>query len=110
LKKLSISDSIDIICDLNKVLDDAYWEANNCEEKDHVYNLVNILNTEFIELSKLSVQDHHFDYEVISISQEALKHALTQFQQRLSTQVRRQSTQIQLNAFLNQLIMALDTH
>jgi hypothetical protein len=110
LKKLSISDSIDIICNLNKVLDDAYWEANNCEEKDHVYNLVNILNTEFIELSKLSVQDHHFDYEVISISQEALKHALTQFQQRLSTQVRRQSTQIQLNAFLNQLIMALDTH
>lgn len=110
MKKLSISDSIDIICDLNKVLDDAYWEANNCEEKDHVYNLVNILNTEFIELSKLSVQDHHFDYEVISISQEALKHALTQFQQRLSTQVRRQSTQIQLNAFLNQLIMALDTH
>lgn len=110
MKKLSISDSIDIICNLNKVLDDAYWEANNCEEKDHVYNLVNILNTEFIELSKLSVQDHHFDYEVISISQEALKHALTQFQQRLSTQVRRQSTQIQLNAFLNQLIMALDTH
>lgn len=110
MKTLSIADAIEIICDLNKVLDDAYWEANNCEEKDHVYNLVNILNAEFIELSKVSVQDHHFDYEVISVSQEALKQALTQFQQRLSAQVRRQSTQVRLNSLLNQLIVALETH
>lgn len=109
MKTLSIADAIENIDDLGKVLDDAYWEANNCEEKDHVYNLVNILKAEFIELSKLSVQDHHFDYEVISVSPEALKQALSQFQQRVSIQVRRQSTQVRLNALLNQLIVDLDS-
>ena len=107
MKKLSIAEAVENICELNKVLDDAYWEANNCEEKDHVYNLMNILNTEFIELSKLSVQDHHFEYEVITVSQEALKQALIQFQQRVSAQIRRQLTQIRLNSLLNQLIVAL---
>jgi len=52
VKNLSIADAVENISELNKVLDDAYWEANNCEEKDHVYNLSSILATEYIELSK----------------------------------------------------------
>ena len=109
MKNLSIADAVENISELNKVLDDAYWEANNCEEKDHVYNLSSILATEYIELSKLSVQDHHFDYEVISDSQEALKQALAQFQQRVPKQIRRQSTKIRLTALLNQMIVALES-
>ncbi len=107
MNNISITQAIEIICELGKILDDAYWEANSCEEKDQVYNLVNILNAEFIELSKVSVQDHHFGYEVISVSQEALKQALTLFQQLVPKQVRRQTTQSRLNALLHQLIIAL---
>jgi hypothetical protein len=107
VNNISITDAIEIICDLSKVLDDAYWEANSCEEKDQVYNLASILNTEFIELSKISVQDHHFGYEVISVSQEALKQALTLFQQLVPKQIRRQSTLVRLNALLHRLIVAL---
>lgn len=107
MNNISIADAIEIICDLSKILDDAYWEANSCDEKDQVYNLASILNTEFIELSKLSVQDHHFDYEVISVSQEALKQALTLFQQLIPKQVRRQLTSSRLNALLHQLVVAL---
>ena len=92
MNNISFAEAIEIICDLSKVLDDAYWEANSCEEKDNVYNLSSILSSEYIELSKMSVQDHHFEYEVISLSQEALKQALTQFQQRVPKQVRRQTT------------------
>ncbi len=107
MNNISFAEAIEIICDLSKVLDDAYWEANSCDDKDQVYNLTSILNTEFIEMSKVSVQDHHFDYEVISVSQEALKQALTLFQQRVPKQIRRQSTLIRLNALLHQLIVAL---
>lgn len=107
MNNISIADAIEIICELNKVLDDAYWEANNCDEKDHIYNLTSILNTEFIELSKVSVQDHHFGYEVISVSQDALKQALTSFQHLVPKHIRRQSTLGRLNALLHQLIVAL---
>ena len=107
MNKLSIADAVENIFELIKVLDDAYWEANSCEEKDNVYNLSNILTSEYIELSKMSVQDHHFEYEVISLSQDALKQALTQFQQRVPKQVRRQTTFVKLNALLNLIIIAL---
>lgn len=107
MNNLSISAAIESINDLIKALDDAYWEANSCEEKDHVYNLSSLLIVEFIELSKVSVQDHHFDYEVISVSQEALKQALTLFQQRIPKQIRRQATLNRLNGLSNRLIVAL---
>jgi hypothetical protein len=109
VNNIRIADAIEVIWELSKVLDDAYWEANSCEEKDQVYNLASILTAEFIELSKVSVQDHHFDYEVISVSQEALKQALTLFQQQVPKQVRRQTTLSRLNALLHQLIVALTT-
>jgi hypothetical protein len=107
VNNISIADAIEIICELSKVLDDAYWEANSCDEKDQIYNLASILNTEYIEISKMSVQDHHFEYEVISVSKEALKQALTLFQQLVPKHVHRQITLVRLNALLHQLIVAL---
>lgn len=107
MNNLSIAAAVENIFDLIKILDDAYWEANSCDEKDYVYNLSSILTAEYIELSKMSVQDHHFDYEVISLSQEALKQALNQFQLRVPNQIRRQTTFVKLNALLNLLIVAL---
>lgn len=107
MNSLSIASAVENIFELMKVLDDAYWEANSCEEKDYVYNLSSILTAEYIELSKVSVQDHHFEYEVISVSQEALKQALSQFQQRVPKQIRRRTTLAKLNALLNLLIVAL---
>ncbi len=107
MNNLSIADAVENIFELMEVLDDAYWEANTCEEKDYIYNLANILVNEYIELNKVSVQDHHFEYEVISISQEALKQALTQFQLRVPKQIRRQTTLIKLNSLLNILMVSI---
>lgn len=107
MNRLSIATAIENISDLIQILDDAYWEANSCDEKDHVYNLSSILTAEYIELSKMSVQDHHFEYEVISVTKEALKQALTQFQLRVPNQIRRQTTFVKLNALLNLFIVAL---
>ncbi|MBL4797162.1 MAG: hypothetical protein JKY50_07100 [Oleispira sp.] len=108
MNNLSIAAAVENIFDLIKILDDAYWEANSCDEKDYVYNLSSILTAEYIELNKLSVQDHHFDYEVISISQETLKQALSQFQLRAPNQIRRQTTLVKVNDLLNLLIVALN--
>lgn len=107
MNSLSIAAAVEHIFDLINILDDAYWEANSCDEKDHVYNLSSILTAEYIELSKMSVQDHHFEYEVISVTKEALKQALTQFQLRVPNQIRRQTTFVKLNALLNLFIVAL---
>ncbi|HCM06750.1 MAG TPA: hypothetical protein DIC30_12150 [Oceanospirillales bacterium] len=107
MNNLSIAAAVENIFELMKALDDSYWEANTCEEKDYIYNLSSILANEYIELSKVSVQDHHFDYEVISLSQEALKQALTQFQLRIPKQIRRQTTLSKLNTLLNRLIVSL---
>ena len=107
MNNLSIADAVENIFELMEVLDDAYWEANTCEEKDYIDNLANILVNEYIELNKVSVQDHHFEYEVISISQEALKQALTQFQLRVPKQIRRQTTLIKLNSLLNILMVSI---
>jgi hypothetical protein len=109
VNNLSIAAAVENIFELMKVLDDSYWEANTCEEKDYIYNLSSILANEYIELSKVSVQDHHFDYEVISLSKEALKQALTQFQLRVPKQIRRQTTLIRLNSLLNRLMVSLTT-
>ena len=107
MNTLSIAVAVEQISDLMKVLDDAYWEANSCDEKDYIYNLSSILTAEYIELSKVSAQDYHFEYEVISISQEALKQALILFQLRVPNQIRRQTTLVKLNSVLNLLIAAL---
>lgn len=109
MNTLSIAAAVENISELMKILDDAYWEANSCDEKDHIYNLSSILTAEYIELSKISAQDYHFEYEVISISKEAFKQALSQFQLRIPNQIRRQSTFVKLNTVLNLLIVAL-TH
>ena len=42
MNNLSIADAVENIFELMEVLDDAYWEANTCEEKDYIYNLANI--------------------------------------------------------------------
>lgn len=107
MNTLSIAAAVENISDLMKILDDAYWEANSCDEKDYIYNLSSILTAEYIEMSKVSAQDYHFEYEVISISQEALKQALVQFQLRVPNHIRRQTTLVKLNSVLNLLIVAL---
>ena len=61
---LSISQASELIWELNQTLEDAYWEASSMEEKDRIFNLIQLMMGEYMELLKVSVQDHHYDYEV----------------------------------------------
>jgi len=110
MSHITISHASELIWDLLKALEDAYWEANNCHDKDVVFNLLQILNAEYMELAKVSIQDHHYEYEVIATSKELLQQTLTSFQQSSSDSVVRQSTAVRLRKLISQLSSNLSAH
>ncbi len=107
---MTISQASELIWDLLQTLEDAYWESSNCEEKDQVFNLMQLLNAEYMELLKISIQDHHYEYEVISTGLASLRQALEDFQRVALQQTRRQSTSSRLNTFLNKLSANLSSN
>jgi len=110
MTQITISQASELIWDLLKTMEDAYWEASSCHEKDQVFNLLQMLNAEYMELAKVSIQDHHYEYEVITTSQEMMQQTLIDFQQASSGVVRRQATSIRMRKLLNQLSSNLTAH
>ena len=62
----SVADTLREYLSLLELLDDAYWEAASIQHKDMIYDIISIFSQEVAELNKLSVQDHHYPYEVIT--------------------------------------------
>jgi len=62
----TVADALREFMSLLELLDDAYWEAGTVEHKDMIYDIISIFSQEVSELNKLSVQDHHFPYEIIT--------------------------------------------
>ncbi len=62
----TVADALREFMGLLELLDDAYWEAGTVEHKDMIYDIISIFSQEVSELNKLSVQDHHFPYEIIT--------------------------------------------
>lgn len=100
MSSITISQASELIWDLIQTLEDAYWEASNCDRKDQVFNLLRLLTAEYMELLKISVQDHHYEYEVITVNALELRHALEDFQAGCDHLVRRQRTAEQLSGLL----------
>ncbi len=66
MSQTSVADTLREYLSLLELLDDAYWEASTIQHKDMLYDIISIFNQEVAELNKLSVQDHHYPYEVIT--------------------------------------------
>ncbi|WP_111497163.1 MULTISPECIES: hypothetical protein [Marinobacter] len=62
----SVADTLREFLSLLELLDDAYWEAGTIRHKDMLYDIISIFHQEVAELNKLSTQDHHYPYEVIT--------------------------------------------
>lgn len=62
----TVADALREFLGLLELLDDAYWEAGTIQHKDMIYDIISIFSQEVSELNKLSIQDHHFPYEIIS--------------------------------------------
>lgn len=66
MSQTSVADTLREYLSLLELLDDAYWEASSIRHKDMIYDIISIFHQEVAELNKLSVQDHHYPYEVIT--------------------------------------------
>lgn len=107
---MTIAQASELVWDLIQALEDAYWEASHCDDKDRVFNLMQMLNSEYMELLKISVQDHHYEYEVITTSHAALLQLLSDFLRVEAGRPRRHKTSARLNALLNKLTANLSAH
>ena len=111
MSNINIGQAIELIWDLMKSLEDSYWEASTLDRKDRIFNLIQLLNSEYTELLKLSVQDHHYEYEVISTSEEALQTALSDHLSQSSPFNFRTATAQRLNSLLKRFAGTLiSTH
>jgi hypothetical protein len=66
MSQTSVADTLREYLSLLELLDDAYWEAGSIAHKDLLYDIITIFHQEVAELNKLSIQDHHYPYEVIT--------------------------------------------
>lgn len=105
---MNISQASIHIAELIEQLDYAYWQANHCDNKDHHYNLIRILTDEYIEIMKISAQDHHYPYEVISVNPKQMVAYLESYQQNLLNTVIEHKTRIALSEQLGTLLHHFD--
>ncbi|MBZ2169622.1 MULTISPECIES: hypothetical protein [Marinobacter] len=66
MTQTSVAHTLREYLSLLELLDDAYWEAGSIRHKDMVYDIISIFHQEVAEMNKLSVQDHHYPYEMIT--------------------------------------------
>ncbi len=88
----SIATASQTIEELSATLDNAYWEAASIQHKDLVYSTLCLLNLEYLEIGKLSIQDHDMEYEPISQEFGDLKNKLDLIQKQLDEMVMRTQT------------------
>ncbi len=103
-----ISDACTEFYNLLEVLDDAYWEASNVAKKDTVYDVLSVFNKEVAELNKLSIQDHHYPYEMITEGMRQVSPKLHRLEDKIDEIIERTTTQIRLRQILKNVIIIID--
>jgi antirestriction protein len=85
-------------------LDQAYWEAATIERKDFFYDIISAVQGELSEVGKLSVQDHHLDYEPITLDFKAARAKLSRLRKLLDEYVPRSSTSMRLESLISDAV------
>lgn len=104
----TISDACREFLALAEALDDAYWEASTITSKDIIYDVLSVFQQEIAELNKLSIQDHHYPFEMITDGIHFVAPKLRRLQDRLDEVVERTSTQTKLNQLLKNVLIILE--
>jgi len=97
---ISIAKASVYITELLEVLEDLYWESPNVTVKNQCFNVVRLLQQELTELTKISVQDHHYDYEIIASSVSDMNQCLADLSALLAGEALRIHTRNQLTPLL----------
>ena len=92
---ISIAQATVLVSDLVDALENVYWEAPSITVKNQSFNMVRILQQEITELTKVSVQDHHYEYETIACPGKKVAEGLEALATLLDSEVLRNQTDIQ---------------
>lgn len=99
---ISISQAMVFIEELLAVLEDVYWECHSMDMKNQCFNAVRLLQVELTELTKVSVQDHHYEYEIIAYQDNTVLDTLNSLDKLLQDTVLRTRTEANLRPLLGQ--------
>lgn len=91
-----------------ELLDDAYWEANEINHKDFIYDVISMFSQEIAEMNKLSIQDHHYPYEFITEGIRRVVPKISEFESRIEEIVQRTKTLIDMKEVLSNVISILE--
>ncbi|MAA70850.1 MAG: hypothetical protein CL679_03865 [Bermanella sp.] len=97
---ISIAQATGFIEELLSVIEDVYWESTSMETKNLCFNTVRLLQSELTELTKVSVQDHHYEYESITYQDNTVIENLSLLEHTLKQVVLRTRTQKSLKPLL----------
>lgn len=92
MSKPSIGEATSFIVELLELLENTYWETHSIVVKDQCFNVIRLLQNEITELTKISVQDHHYEYEVIVCQPAQMKSTIDELEDILAGEVLRQRT------------------
>ncbi|GAA3941692.1 hypothetical protein [Litoribacillus peritrichatus] len=96
MSKITIAQATNLLDEFILVLEDTYWEATQLSVKDEVFALIRLLSAELTELQKVSVQDDHYDYEVISTKPSVIRDGVKSAQENVLPTVLRVQTKQKL--------------
>lgn len=108
MNQATISDACTEFYNLIEVLDDAYWEASTIVNKDTIFNVLSVFQKENAELNKLSIQDHHYAYEMVTEDVQHIGPELHRLETQIDTFIARSSTQVRLRNLLHRVIEIID--
>jgi hypothetical protein len=100
----SIAEAVKVLEELLAGLDEAYWESSSLDSKDFFYDIISATHGELSELAKLSVQDHHLEYESITVEFRAARIKLGKLRKMLDGYVLRTRTANRLEVLIDETI------
>lgn len=99
---ITIAQATVLVSDIVEALEDVYWESSSVTIKNQCFNVVRILQQEITELTKVSVQDHHYEYETIACPGKDVAKGLEKLSELLANEVLRNKTKALLTPLLEQ--------
>lgn len=108
MSQATISDAIEKFTLFNELLDNAYWECSSIANKDFIYNIISTFHHESNELNKLSIQDHHYPYEIITEGLHQVNPKLKDLKVRCADMILRTSSASELEAATDMVLAILE--
>jgi len=108
MTEATIADTLREYQSLLELLDDAYWEASCIRHKDMLYDIISILSQEVAEINRLSIQEHHYPYEIITEGARRLVPRLERLDENLEQVIQRTQTLTDFRDILSSVLGILE--